>query len=413
MSSGAERLSSASNNPPSASLADEGTSAAITVRALGMDSWQAGVEQDWDRWPPLGHLTLTRRFLDCARRVEMEGFRVMPLVLSDRVGRTVGVAASYLNTIDGADLGKGTVQRAIHLLRSVSPRFLKYGVIEIGNPVGMGFPVRTSLSSTEAITALAGWAIKETERQGASLVVIRDIVESAAPNAVAELKRLGFVPSPLPATFILPLPFASFDEYKAHMRSGYRSRLTGCMKATASLRVEVVDDFASLAPQLLALWRNLYDRATQYRRLVMTESFFEAASKMDEAKVMLLRRPDDSIAGFGLLFLDGPMLRFSVTGFTRDAALQEGVYFRILYEVVRYAIENGCRAVNMGVTTSGPKMSVGALPVHLQAWIWHRSALRRQALGWMSRTLIRPIPPVERNVFREDVSLFMDPALTE
>ncbi|NOK38566.1 GNAT family N-acetyltransferase [Corallococcus exercitus] len=400
--SSAERLSSVEHG-----------SGGVTVREAGGAFWKDGGARDWDCWVPEGHFNLSQRFLKCAQHIQMEGFHQVPVTLSDGRGQPVGVAATYRNTIDGADLGNERIQQAVHLVRGAAPRFLKYGVIEVGNPAGVGFPVRSSLSSTEAITTLARWAQAEAERQRSSLVVIRDIEPTAAPGAVEVLRRLGFVPSPLPAAFVVPLPFTSFNEYKAHMRARYRGRLAGCMKETASLRVEVVEQFAELAPQLTALWRTLYDRATQYRRLVLTEGFFASASDMPEAKVMLLRRPDESVAGFGLLFVDGPMLRFSCTGFSREAALEEGVYFRLLYEVVRYAIEHGCKAVNMGMTTAGPKMSVGAQPVHVSAWIWHRSALQRQGLGWLTQNLMKPPPPVERNVFKEDVPVFQDPALSE
>ena len=245
------------------------------------------------------------------------------------------------------------------------------------------------------------------------LVVVRDVAALAAPAAVATLRRLDFQPTPLQATFIVSLPFKSFDEYKAQMRSKYRSRLTGHLKATSSLRCEVVSDFRPLAPELIALWRNIHDRVTRYRRLVITQDFLEAVSALDESRVLLLRRADHSIAAFGLVYLDGPMLRYSITGFTREAARVEGVYYRMLYEVVRFAIDNGCSAVSLGQSTAEPKMAIGGRPVPLEAWIWHRSRFKRRALGRVARTLMRPTATLDRSVFRETVPVFPDPALSE
>jgi hypothetical protein len=386
----------------------------LAVREVGDDFTQPAVAREWDQWVPRGHLVLSHRFLHCSQRVQMEGgFRMLPLLLTDENGDTVGVSASYLNAIDAADLGNSKLQRAAKIVRRVYRRFLKYDVIEIGLPTGVGLPARSGHSATKTVEALAGWAMDKARQNSGSLVIVRDVADSLAPDTAATLRRLDFQPAPVPATFIVPLPYGSFDEYKSRMRSAYRARMVNCLKTTSSLGCTVETGFHAMAPQLLALWRNLYDRVTRYRRLVLTEGFFEAASRLDEARLMLLRRPDESIAGFGLIMIDGPILRFSCTGFTRDAARNEGVYFRLLYEVIRLAIENGCEAVSLGQSTAGPKMSVGGQPVALQAWLWHRSRLKRRALGWLTRTLMQPAAPVVRNVFKDDVAPYSDPALLE
>ena len=386
----------------------------MIVQALDDDFSTPSIARQWDQFVPPGNLGLTYRFLTCSRALQMSGFRLVPLLLSNPAGRTLGVASSYLNSIDGADLGKGSIQRAVALVRRLFPRFLKYQVIEIGLPSTVGFPSCGGTPGRDPIEALATWAMTQAKRQPNSLVVVRDIDEAVAPKAVATLRRLGFQPTPLPPTFLLSLPFRSFDEYASQMRSAYRRRLTKHLKATSSLRCEVVRDFTLMAPELIGLWRNLYDRVTRYRRVVVTQAFLEAVSDLDESRVLLLRRLDDTIAGFGLLYIDGPVLRYSSTGFTREAARDEGVYFRMLYEVVRFAIENGCEAVSLGQSTAEPKMNVGGMPVILQAWIWHRSSLKRRALSWLTRTLMQPpAPPERRNVFRSDLPRYADPALAE
>jgi hypothetical protein len=388
--------------------------AAIQVKAIESETWDPALAEQWDRCVPAGHLGLGRRFLGCCRELQIDGFRLLPLLLTDPAGRASGVACSYYNLIDASDLGNSAFQRAVLLARKLLPNLLRYRVLELGFPSMVGFPAHAGGVRGDVIETLATWAMAQAKRNRDSLVVVRDIDERSAPKAAATLRRLGFLPTPVPATFVVPLPFRSFDDYKAEMRSKYRSRLVNHLKATASLRCEVVRHFAPLAPELLALWRNIYDRATRYRRLVLTRRFLEAVSELDESRVILLRRPDDSVAAFGLVYLDGPMLRFASTGFTREAARDEGVYFRMLYEVIRFAIENGCGAVSLGQSTAEPKMSVGGLPVTLQAWIWHRSGLKRGLLSWLTRTLMRPPPPTAaRSVFRAPIPMYPDPELAE
>ena len=91
----------------------------------------------------------------------------------------------------------------------------------------------------------------------------------------------------------------------------------------------------------------------------------------------------------------------SPIGFMQDAAKREGVYFRML------------QAAHFGHTTAGPKMSVGAQPMSLAAWIWDSASMRRRTLGFLTRTVMRPVPPVERNAFRVAPVSYADPALLE
>ncbi|MGO1069413.1 GNAT family N-acetyltransferase [Lysobacter sp. CA199] len=389
------------------------TGAIAGVSEIADRDW-AGAAVEWDRWAPPGHLCLSHRFLDCARHVQMDGYRMIPLTLAGADGKTLGVAVGYRSSVDVAELGDRRVQDGARFVRRLVPGFLKYQVIELGLPVGVGYPAHADASSVDTVKALANWAMSYSRRNDNALVVVRDIDTASAPSSESVLRELGFMPVPLPSNYVIALPDRSFEDYKARMRSPYRRRLEQHMKATAGLCCEVVEDFAALAPELAALWRGLYDRVGRYHRVVITERFLQQASGLEESRAVLLRRSDGSVAGFGLVYLDGEVLRYSSTGFTREAAREEGVYFRLLYEVVRLAIERGCTAASLGQSTAEPKLRVGGLPVAVQAWVWHRSGIKRRMLSRLTNALMKPPATAEaRNVFREPAPPVLDPALIE
>lgn len=385
----------------------------LAVHAIPHEHWP-GMTADWDRWVPRGHLCLSHRFLSCASHVEMDGFALTPLRLVDANGRGAGVAAAYRSAVDVAELGDHRVQSVVHALRRVFPRLLRFNVVELGLPVGVGLPACSATAPQHTVRALARWAMDLARQRHDTLVVLRDLDTTQAPASIAELKGLGFRPVPMPANHLLALPFPSFAGYKAHMRSAYRRRLEQCLKHTAALRCEVVDDFHALSGELAALWRGLYERVGRYHRVIVTEDFFRAASRLPESRALLLRRVDGSLAGFGLVYLDGPVLRYSSTGFTREAARDEGVYQRLLYEVIRLAIESGCEAASLGQSTAEPKLRVGAHAVPVNAWIWHRSRLRRNLVSRLASAMMTPTqtPPL-RHVFHEPLPPYRDPALQE
>ncbi|WNY20325.1 GNAT family N-acetyltransferase [Xylella fastidiosa] len=368
-------------------------------------------EEEWDNWLPEGHLGLTCRFLRCVQQIDISDYSLIPHAVHDGNGNPVGICASYQCTIDSADLGSLRLQNGARALRRFFPNLLRHRTLEIGNPAALGFPLRSPLPAGRSIHALASWTIEKACRERYAFVVIRDIESAAEPETVDALRAKGFFPFPLPPSYLISLPFTSFDEYLAALRTRYRGHYKNCMKNSAQLSVEILDQFDSLSGDLLHLWRNIYERSGKYHRVRLTQAFFSGASSLTESRILLLRRPDRSIAGFALLFMDGPMLRYSCTGFTREAAVGEGVYFRLLYEVVRYGIEHRCQAVNLGVTTPGPKMSVGGRPITLDAWVWHQSPVQRTLIRMLTQTLLRPQPPAIRNPFRDEQPTMRDPAL--
>lgn len=390
---------------------DPSSSGDAGVEMLEGERWQS-FAQRWDACVGDGHLALTHRFLDCARHLQMDGFRMTPLALLDATGAAIGVASCFHSRADAVDLGGPRLGRVVTAIRRLLPGFLRYEVIEIGVPAIVGFPACTP--DTRAFEAIIAAAMQRASRMRNAVVVVRDIDPVLASRSEAVLRRLGFKPLPLPVTMLVSLPEGSFETYVSLMRAKYRNLMKKRLSQSASISCEIVQDFAPLVPELMALWRNLYDRADRYHRIRVTPAFFTAVSALEESRVLVLRRQDASIAAFAVLYLDGQVVRATIGGFTKEAALDEGAYFRMLYEIVRFAADHGFRAVSLGQTAAGPKMSIGAVPVPLSAWIWRSSRLGRGILSQLVNTLMRPeAPPPDRNVFRQAPLRPRDTALTD
>lgn len=122
---------------------------------------------------------------------------------------------------------------------------------------------------------------------------------------------------------------------------------------------------------------------------------------MAQSSVLLLRRPDGSIASFGLLLDDRPWLSFLQCGFEAPAGRDEGAYFRLPYEMVRLAIESSHAQVDLGLTTLAPKLDVGGVPIPMYAWLRHRNPLFQRALPAVAQGPLGPERIEPRRVFRE------------
>jgi hypothetical protein len=278
------------------------------------------------------------------------------------------------------------------------PRFLVARVLELGSPCANVEPLLVAAGSDREAAArdLIGQALDCAQRDRARMIVVQDVV---GPALAAILRAEGFVEVSAPPTVVLALRWRTFEEYLTAMRHRYRRRARCVLRDSAHLRVEPVADFGPLAGELAALWRLVYDRATETRRELLTPGFFAAAAVLPQTEALLLRRPDGTLAAFGLLLADRPWLHFLQCGFERRAGREEGAYFRLLLEIVRVGIERGFERVNLGATTLGPKLDLGGQPVPLCAWIRHRNPAVQRAFAFGAGRWFREPPVTARHVF--------------
>jgi hypothetical protein len=357
----------------------------------------------WDALVPPGRGPLRFAFLDACRHVELAGFRYAPLAIDAADGSTTAQAPAYVYDFDlGLFMGRAA-GRALASLRHVLPRLLHVRVLEVGCPAALAEPfcVPPGTDEEPAVERVARLAIETATRQGASLVVVRDIEPGRAAIARA-LGRLGFEPVPMPPTHVLAVGHPAFDGYVRALRRSYRRRVHEVFTRSAALRSEWVTGFGDLASELARLWRAVYDRAREFRREILGEAFFRAMADVPGAAVLLLRRPDQSLAAFGLVLEDRPWLRFLYTGF-EAASRDEGAYFRLMYEIVRRACEGRYEYVELGLTSAEPKLATGAVARPLEAWIRHRRPMAQRLLVRLLRSVLAPRAPGARarRVFRD------------
>lgn len=357
--------------------------------------------EEWDALVPPGRGALRRAQLLAWERCELAGLRSRPLVVRDRSGELLAAAPGYLYDLDAVAVQDTGIARLLQAARVVAPRLLTMRVLELGCAVPNTPPFLhvPELDAVEAAERLLDGALREADAEGVDMVIVQDFPDDA-PWRRTFLDR-GFSRIPMHPTIEAPIEWESFDEYLAAMRANYRRRARTVLKRSAHLEPELLDDFASLSDELARLWRHVFDRATEYRRELLPPAYFEAASEDDAARVLLLRRPDGSVASFGVLYDDPPVLHFLSCGFEEQAGQEEGAYFRLLYEIVRVGIEGGYERVNLGMTTAEPKFDVGGRPVPVASWMRHRSRLLHRSFAALGSGPFAPDQPEPRHVFKD------------
>jgi predicted N-acyltransferase len=169
----------------------------------------------------------------------------------------------------------------------------------------------------------------------------------------------------------------------------------------AGVELKVVKDFANLSGDLAVMWRNVYDRATEYRREILLEDFFRNMHDILGGRVaVVLAELGGKPIGFMLLFYDDETLIPIFCGLDYRYSKQYGIYFNLFYKTIEVAAEAGMKDIDLGITTLEAKLELGALPMRLNMYMKHRNPLLN-ALVPRLFSLMTPQPPRKvKHVFR-------------
>lgn len=356
----------------------------------------------WDRLISPGLVPLKHGFLCAWELSELPGLRSRPVIAcQEGEGAPVGACPAYFYDLDIPTVRLPQMAAVLAPVRKLWPRFGFARTYEVGSPTPLVNPflVADERLRPEVVPAMVEAAYEEGMNGGAQFILVQNFVSLEGPAAAA-LDQHGFVSVPGPPSGVLPLPYSSFEEYLGAMRAQYRRRAQKTLKRSEHLTVERLEQFDDIADELARLWRCIYDRAREVRREVLTPDFFRALSNIDEVIVLVTRRPDSSIASFGLLIDDRPWLSFVQCGF-EETAREEGAYFRLLLEIARLGIESRYEQVDLGITTLPPKLDVGAVPVPMWAWLRHRHDPVQAVVRQIASRLLEQPDLTPRNVFKE------------
>lgn len=374
--------------------------AVLAEAADGLDSIG---EERWESLVPPGSSPLSYTYLRAFEQVRLDGLRSRPIVAFEP-GKPDPIAScpGYWYDLDLVSTRAPSLAGLMSRLRRVRPRLLKARTLELGTPAPLTNPfmVRPGVDRDLALEAISKAGMAEARGGKASFVLVQNLARNDL-SAIEKFGAFGFVTIPLLPTVVVTLGHDSFEDYLGAMRSQYRRRARLTLERSGDLTVEHRRDFAGMAGELAQLWRSIYDRAKELRREVLTPEYFSTIAALDTSSVLLLRRPDASVAAFALLIEDHPFLTFLQCGFRAEAGKDEGAYFRLLYEIVRYGIENRFRHAELGMTTVQPKLDIGGVPVPLYGLIRHSNPVLHRVMAHLATGPLAPKTVEARNVFKK------------
>ena len=284
--------------------------------------------------------------------------------------------------------------RLIATVRRVRRSFLALTSVECGVPTALGPAIafRSDLSSSGRRLVLARLLTNDrfATETGAATLVVRDFHDGEMPET-AVLAQKGYRRIPLLEAAEIRGAWATFDDYLAALRHGYRQTIRRDIAKARKLGLQrqAVSDFAEFADTMARFWAMTCERSTTYQRERLTPRFFESMGRLAGASIRCrLYWLGDEVVGFS--WCHPGRRRYAGTYLGADYACnrQAALIFNMYYDCIADGIETGAPTIDLGIGTYDLKARLGAERTPLYAFARHRrrgmTPLLARALGWLT-----------------------------
>ena len=217
---------------------------------------------------------------------------------------------------------------------------------------------------------------KAEGRAAPALVLVKDFDEHRLPEARA-LQAWGYkevVAEPDMVLYLRP-EWRSYADYLAAFSSKYRVRAKSYQKKGKAMnRVDFsADDLQHRFAPLHAQYLHMVENADLNLAYAPIDYFVQLKQQLPQQFQVIGYYVGEQPVGFISMLHTPTHTEAHLAGFDETMNREYAIYINILYNIVRYAIEHGSPKVVFGRTAMEIKSTLGAVGIHLNAFIRHRS----------------------------------------
>ena len=280
-------------------------------------------------------------------------------------------------------------RRLLTPLSRLAPGLLRMPMLFCGNLLGQGHLLAPAALSVTAVQLLVAAVLDFARRERLGTVVFKDFAPEGLDPLRPALQSAGFFFLPSLPDTELSLGAASFEDYLAALpakaRRNARSKIRK-FEARTELRIEVLDVFEELLPQILGLYQQVLDRADQTLDELdlsfLTALHGTAAHPLaphgptgPQRRLVVVFEGDRPVA-FLLCLFAGNGATGARIGLDYRLAHEARLYHNVHYAAIRLALEAGCHRIRFAQTAYQPKLELGCELVE----------------QWHAMTHVRPLP---------------------
>lgn len=195
---------------------------------------------------------------------------------------------------------------------------------------------------------------------------------------------------------ILENRWNSFEEYMNSLRANYRRRYNQAIKKGAKIKVEILKDNSEFTDEMYSLYEQVFEHST-YSLEKLNKEFF----KNDISKIITLS-VENKVEAIVQIIEDrmNDTLIFEFGGYNYKIAHEYDLYHNMLIAIVKYAIKNKFKYINLGQTAYDAKLKFGANVKQIYFLLSHSNKFLNYLIKKNIKFLEYKVKEYNFNVFR-------------
>lgn len=206
-------------------------------------------------------------------------------------------------------------------------------------------------------------------------------------------------------SIVLKNEWHSFDDYLNSLSSKYRVRakkvFSLCQENGVVQRELNETEVEKYQERIYALYNNVMERA-DFKLSELSKDFFLAQKKsLPNYYHVFGYFKDDVMLGFISAYKIGKRMEVHYVGMDHEATKPIHLYQHMMYDMIRFGIENKAAQLHFGRTAPEIKSTIGAVPSPMYGWLKHRNALFNILLTRPYTANLKPKEYTFRNPFKD------------
>ena len=338
-------------------------------------------------------------------QIENSDFWYLLVYENDQLTATVCLSAFEMSL----DLLMVGDRKWIGIVRKIWPKFLKVNILICGLPISLGqknIKIKAG-SDTEGILQLVTEKMLSIARERRIYhLCYKEFNENETASFHSLSQQSFFKAFSLPY-IEMDIKWKTFSSYLTNLRHPYRRKIKKGLGKLNILNPEISFNKCELgltlnnlsansARQFYRQYLSVMERAKS-KLETLNMAFFELFFDRYQGKFDLLQvKNGEEVLSSGILLKEGDVLHFMLIGLPQFKNEKYDPYFNLLYAIVQFAINNGCRKIKLGQTAYWVKQQIGGTPRNVFLYYFCRKKiihflLKRLNLIVFPQTIIKPV----------------------
>lgn len=320
---------------------------------------------------------------------KVEGFRTGYAAVR-RGGIVVCLAPYFITDYRLDSTVQGSLKRFTRWLRGYAPGLLSLKLLCVGSPITDSAKLgitRDYLFDPDMVHALCEELERIAEREGASVIAFKDVLECDSERLAQPLKQAGFSRIANMPVATNAINYSSLEEYLGTLSYTTRKGLRRKLKMRQHVAIE---EYNGMPPDLDAIYQlylNCYEHSElQFEKL--TPQFFESvAALMPHRCRYVLYRAEGRLIGFNLLLHRDGVLFDKYIGLDHALSKKYNLYFVSWAHNIEMCIRDGFHTYQSGQAAYETKTKLGAKLMQTHIFFHHRNRVINPALKLLAKSL--------------------------